>query len=302
MTFVVELQSGFTRPAPTCDPAGSGPRGRKLPGLTVASEAPSSPPLPSPQFPINATPRKLNCATAVKQKTEFNINFLGILDYFQLPGLRSYIRPREVSRRRLPSPAELRCTRPVTRTQSTVWNIVDFLLGLTVALCGWERRCLNAPNRLGTVTNNPQEPPPVRVCASVRTAVWGHSNQVGNVPLRTGSTDSKGVFPLLFPPPIKTHTLSLNRSLCSAGIKVERQANVRFLSVSDWRQNLRGCQAALHAPLSPHTNICTTDRSDAIAPDKITTHPLAPKLSFPAVCSFIRGLWTSLPRSSRWVQ
>ena len=51
---VVELQSRFARPAPTCvtQPAG-GPWGRKLPGFTVASEAPPPPPssLPPPALP-----------------------------------------------------------------------------------------------------------------------------------------------------------------------------------------------------------------------------------------------------------
>lgn len=98
-----------------------GPRGRKLPGFTVASEAP---PLP---FLLSLTSVTYLCNYLKNQSTPgwlkrvFSM-FCWILGCFQTlgGGVRPCIHPRPLCRRRLQFTAELRCTSRVMRIKSTV--------------------------------------------------------------------------------------------------------------------------------------------------------------------------------------
>lgn len=121
-----------------------GPRGRKLPGFTVASDAPP---------PLLAVPHLSSVFVQLLEKPKHTrVVKMGaqyvLLDswlFSDAGGVRPCIRPRPLCRRGLQFTAELRCTSRVMRIKSTGWNIVDFLLGLTVALLvsAWERHRRN---------------------------------------------------------------------------------------------------------------------------------------------------------------
>lgn len=113
-------------------------------------------------------------------------------------------------------------------------------------------------------------------------AVCGHSNEVGAIGFHTGRRHGKGVFAIL--PPEGTHRARTG-GFVWRGTAAERRAKVGFAEPNEGRRDIGACQAALHALLEPHTNICTTHTTRS----NKATHPPSAGISFPVVVNFSRG-------------
>lgn len=104
---MVELLSKVTRPTSTCDPARRRTySGRKLPGFTVASDAPLLLSLTSVAHIYD----ELNTQSVLQWSQAGELGVFRFTGCFSRLEVSLCIRPRQLCRRRLQLTAELRCT------------------------------------------------------------------------------------------------------------------------------------------------------------------------------------------------
>lgn len=171
----MELLSKVTRPTSTCDPARRRTySGRKLPGFTVASDAPLLLSLTSVAHIYD----ELNTQSVLQWSQAGELGVFRFTGCFSRLEVSLCIRPRQLCRRRLQLTAELRCTsRGYADPAIRMKHSSLFSLSVALGVCVWESdsnkyvylldpRRLETPN-CGQIWTNTGNFPSVDLCVGL---------------------------------------------------------------------------------------------------------------------------------------